>query len=155
MVSSSANTVEEYLDNLPADRRAELQKVREVVLKHLPKGIEEQMQYGMIGYVVPLSVYPPGYHCKKGEPLPFAALAAQKNYCSLYLMSLYSDPDGEEWIQGKFEQAGKKLDMGKSCIRFKRAEDLPLDVIGEAVGRVKIEDYIERYENRERDTGCA
>lgn len=134
----------EYLAELPEDRRTEISKVRAVIRKHLPKGLAEQMQYGMIGYVVPHKAYPAGYHVNPKEPLPFAALGSQKNYMSLYLMTVYGWPGMADWMKGEFQARGKKLDMGKSCIRFKKVEDLPLDVIGEAIGRVPMDEYIER-----------
>lgn len=145
-MQSKATTVDDYLKELPEDRRAAISKVRQVIRKNLPKGVAEGMQYGMIGYFVPHKVYPPGYHCDPKQPLPFAALASQKNYMSVYLCSLYQRPSEEGWVRERFAAAGKKLDMGKSCIRFKRLEDLPLDVVGEAVARFSVADYISQYE---------
>jgi hypothetical protein len=142
-MTSSATTVAEYIAALPEERRAAIGKVRAVIRKNLPKGIAEQMQYGMIGYVVPHKLYPPGYHCKPSEPLPFAHLASQKNYIALYLMTAYQLGD---WLKKQFAARGKKLDMGKCCMRFKKLEDLPLDVIGEAVAMVPVASYIARYE---------
>ena len=144
---SSATSVTDYLAALPADRQAALKAVRAVIRKHLPKGFAEQMQYGMIGYVVPHKLYPAGYHCKPEEPLPFAGLASQKNYMSLYLMSVYFSPTLLTWLKEQFVLKGKKLDMGKSCLRFKKLEDLPLDVIGELIARVPVADYICQYES--------
>ena len=144
---SSATSVTDYLAALPADRQAALKAVRAVIRKHLPKGFAEQMQYGMIGYVVPHKLYPAGYHCKPEEPLPFAGLASQKNYMSLYLMSVYFSPTLLTWLKEQFVLKGKKLDMGKSCLRFKKLEDLPLDVIGELIARVPVADYIRHYES--------
>lgn len=129
------STVAAYLAALPADRREALQTVRQVILKNLPKGYAEGMQYGMIGYFVPHDVYPPGYHCDPKQPLPFASLASQKNHMAVYLYCLYSDEDMLEWFQNAWQKTGKKLDMGKSCVRFKKIEDVPLDVIGKAVKR--------------------
>ncbi len=143
---SSAKTVDQYLASLPEDRRAAMQSVREVVLKNLGKGYEECMQYGMIGYVVPHSVYPPGYHCDPKQPLPFAGLASQKNYMSLYLMFIYDHPEHEAWFLDAWAKSGKKLDMGKSCVRFKKIEDLPLKVVGQAIKRVPARRFIEFYE---------
>ena len=142
-MTSGAKTVAEYLDSLPEDRRAALTKVRSVIKKHLPKGFVEQIQYGMIGYVVPHSAYPAGYHVNPKEPLGFAGLGSQKNYMSLYMMTAYGWPGMAEWLKTEFAARGKKLNMGKSCIRFKKIEDLPLDVIGEAFGKVSMEAYIE------------
>jgi hypothetical protein len=146
MVQSNAKTVAEYLAELPEDRRDAIEAVRRVILKNLDKDFEEGMQYGMIGYYVPHRVYPAGYHCDPRQPLSFAALASQKNYMSLYLMCIYGDPDQRKWFQQAWDKTGKKLDMGKSCIRFKKLADLPLDVIGEAIGRMRAATYIERCE---------
>jgi hypothetical protein len=146
-MQSSAATVAEYLKQLPEDRRAAISKVRSVIRKNLPKGFAEQMTYGMIGYVVPHKLYPPGYHCNPEQPLPYACLASQKNYMSLYLMSIYGDGELARWMREQFQARGKKLDIGKSCIRFKKIEDLPLDVIAEALSRVSVDAYIERVES--------
>jgi len=145
-MQSKAGTVTEYLAGLSADRLAAISEVRATILKHLPDGFTEQMQYGMIGYVVTHTVYPGGYHCDPRQPLPFAALASQKNYMALYLMSLYQDSEMERWFRGEFKARGLKLDMGKSCVRFRKLEDLPLDVVGAAIARVPVADYIRRYE---------
>src|SRR4051794_29973063 len=119
-MQSKAATVQEYLAELPPDRREALQGVREVFLKHLDKDFEEGMAYGMIGYHVPYSVYPPGYHCPPKQPLPFAGLASQKNHMSVYLMCVYGDENQAKEFQKAWAKTGKKLDMGKSCIRFKK-----------------------------------
>jgi uncharacterized protein YdhG (YjbR/CyaY superfamily) len=141
-MQSQATTVAAYLADLPPDRQAAIKKVRSVVKKNLPKGFAEQMQYGMIGYAVPHKLYPAGYHCDPKQPLPFAGIASQKNHMSFYLMTAYGWPGMAEWLKEQFAARGKKLDMGKSCIRFKKLEDLPLDVIGEAVARVPVDEYI-------------
>ena len=125
-MQSKAKTVKEYLAELPADRRKAIEEVRKTILKHLPKGYVEIMQYGMIGYAVPLSLYPQGYHCKKDEPLPFISLASQKNNMTLYMFCLYLEKKDAERFQKEYKASGKKLDMGKSCIRFKKVEDLML-----------------------------
>ena len=143
---SKAKTVRQYLAALPEDRREALSAVRDVILANLPKGYEEGMGYGMIGYYVPHSLYPPGYHCNPDQPLPFASLASQKNHMAIYLMCIYSDPAHEAWFREAWGKSGKKLDMGKSCVRFKKLEDLPLKVIGQAVKRVPVKKYIEHYE---------
>jgi hypothetical protein len=145
-MQSKATTVEAYLAELPADRRAALEAVRAVIRKNLDKDYEEGMQYGMIGYYVPHRVYPPGYHCDPRQPLPFASLASQKNHMAVYLMCLYSAGPHCEWFQKAWARTGKKLDMGKCCIRFKKIDDLALDVIGEAIRRVPAGKYIEHYE---------
>jgi hypothetical protein len=142
----SATTADEYLNALPDDRRAALGKVRQVILDHLPDGIQEGMQYGMIGYFVPHAIYPAGYHCDPKQPLPFAALASQKSHMAIYLMAIYQDPGAMEWMREQFVKHGKKPDIGKSCIRFKKPEDLPLEVIGEAVARCPAARYIAQYE---------
>lgn len=143
---SKASTVDEYLAELPADRRTAIQAVRKVILKNLRKGFEEGMQYGMIGYHVPHSLYPAGYHCDPKQPLPFAGLASQKNYMSLYLMCLYSNAKEVQEFRQRWAETGKKLDMGKCCVRFKKLEDLALEIIGEAIARVTVKDHIAFYE---------
>ncbi len=144
-MQSKAPTVAAYLASLPADRKAAVGAVRDVILKNLGKGFEEGMSYGMIGYYVPHSIYPAGYHCDPKMPLPFAGLASQKHYISVYLMSVYADKAEEKWLRDQWAKAGKKLDMGKCCIRFKKLEDVPLDALGEAVRRVSVERHIEYY----------
>jgi hypothetical protein len=145
-MQSKAGTVREYLDELPEDRRRTLEVVRDVILKNLDKDYEEGMQYGMIGYYVPHRVYPAGYHCDPKQPLCFAGLASQKNHMSIYLMCVYGNREHEQWFRQAWAKTGKKLDMGKSCIRFKRLEDVPLDVVGEAIRRVPARKYIEGVE---------
>jgi len=145
-MQSKAKSVQEYLDSLPQERRAAIGAVRRVILQHLPKGYQETMQYGMITYAVPLSLYPPGYRCGKDVPLPYVSLASQKNYMSLYLCNIYGDKKAEQWFQSEFKASGKRLDMGKSCVRFKKLEDLPLGVIGKAIARTSVKDLIALYE---------
>jgi hypothetical protein len=149
-MQSKAQTVEDYLRSLPPDRRAAIGAVRAVIRKNLDPSYEEGMQYGMIGYYVPHRVYPKGYHCDPRQPLPFAALASQKNYMSLYLMSVYcgcvADSPGDrhaQWFREAWAKTGKKLDMGKACIRFRKIDDVPLDLIGEAIRRVPASAYIQ------------
>lgn len=145
-MQSKATTVAEYLKSLPADRREALQTVRQVFLDNLDKGYAETMQYGMIGYCVPHSIYPPGYHCDPKQPLPFGGLASQKGHMSLYLMCLYGhDVLNHQFVEA-WKKTGKKLDMGKACIRFKKVEDLALDVIADTIRRVTVKKYIETYE---------
>jgi hypothetical protein len=146
-MQSKAKTVEQYLAELPEDRRKAIEAVRKVIRKNLDKQYEEGMQYGMIGYYVPHKVYPPGYHCDPKQPLPFAGLASQKNHMSLYLGCVYSDSAEYQWFQKAWADAGKKLDMGKACIRFKKLEDVPLEVIGEAIRRHPAKAYIALYES--------
>ena len=141
-MQSKAKTVAQYLAELPSDRRAALKAVRKVILKNLDRDFEEGMQYGMIGYYVPHSVYPAGYHCDPKQPLPFAGIASQKNHISLYLMSIYGDTDQAEQFRRDWAKTSKTLDMGKACIRFKTLDELPLEVIGKAIARVKAKKYI-------------
>jgi hypothetical protein len=145
-MQSKATTVDAYLSELADDRRAAIEAVRKVILANLDKGFEEGMQYGMIGYYVPHNLYPAGYHCDPKQPLPFACLASQKNHMSLYMMSVYGDASLKTWFESEWKKTGKKLDMGKSCIRFKKAQDLALDVIGAVIRRVTLKKYIEVYE---------
>ena len=153
VVQSKAKTVREYLDALPEDRRKGIQAVREVIVKNLSRGYEEGMQYGMIGYYVPHSVYPPGYHCDPKQPLPFCGLASQKNHMSIYLMCLYADREHLAWFRKAWEKTGRKLNMGKACIRFRTIEDIPLEVIGRTVKRVPAKKFIRHYESAIRGAG--
>jgi uncharacterized protein YdhG (YjbR/CyaY superfamily) len=143
MVMSKATTVSDYLAELPPDRRKTISTVRAVVRKNLPKGYKESIGYGMICYTVPLSIYPQTYNC---QPLCYAALAAQKNYCALYLMNVYGDVPTAKAFKEGFRKAGKKLDMGKSCVRFKTADDLPLDVIGKTIASTPMKAFIGMFE---------
>lgn len=143
---SDAKTPEAYLESLPPERRDALNEVRRVVLDHLPAGYIECMQYGMIGYAVPHSLFPAGYHCDPRQPLPFAGLASQKGHMSFYLMSVYGSPEEENRLREGFQRAGKKLDMGKCCIRFRNVSDLALETIGEAIARMSVERYVELYQ---------
>src|SRR4051794_35689361 len=118
-MTSHAKTVAEYLASLPLDRRTALSAVREVILANLPKGYEECMQYGMIGYVVPHSIYPAGYHCNPSQPLGYASLGSQKNHMAIYLCNVYGHNETEDWFRQAYAATGKKLDMGKACVRFK------------------------------------
>ncbi len=145
-MTSKATTVDEYLAELPEDRRAAISAVREVILKNLPKGYEEGMQYGGIGYFVPHTIWPAGYHCDPKQPLSYAGLASQKNHMAVYMCTVYGDPATENWFREAFLATGKKLDMGKSCIRFKKLDDLPLEVIGQTIARVSCENYVAAYE---------
>ncbi|MDX1315855.1 MAG: DUF1801 domain-containing protein, partial [Eudoraea sp.] len=125
-----------------------MDKLRQVVLKNLPEGFEETMNYGMIGYVVPHSIYPDGYHCTPELPLPFLNLASQKNHIGFYHMGIYSDPELLEWFTSEFPKHSKrKLDMGKSCIRFKNMNDIPYELLGELVSKMSVSEWIKTYEN--------
>ena len=143
MARSKATTVEEYLDELLDDRRATVEAVRDVVRANLPDGYEEMVQFGMISYVVPLERYPKTYN---RQALQYAAIASQKNYVSLYLMSIYANAETERWFLDGYRASGKRLDMGKSCVRFRSLDDLPLDLVGEAVARTSVDEYIALYE---------
>ena len=148
-MQSDAASVRAYLAELPEDRREIVEAVRAVILEHLPSGFEEGMQYGMIGYYVPLERYPVTYN---GQPLGVAALASQKRHLSLYLMGIYGDDGESSWFRERWAETGKKLDMGKSCVRFRRLDDLALDVVGEAIARTSVDDFIAVYE---RSRGLA
>ncbi len=145
LMQSKATTVDQYLAALPEDRRAALSAVRDVILENLDEDYEEGIQYGMIGYYVPHKVFPAGYHTDPKQPLPFASLASQKSHMAVYLMCVYGQQ--EQWFREAWAKTGKKLDMGKSCVRFKKLEDVALDVIGEAIRRVPAKAYIEHYES--------
>lgn len=150
-MQSRAKTVQQYLAELPADRRSAIESVRSLILKNLDPLFQEGMQYGMIGYYVPHSVYPPGYHCDPRQPLPFICLASQKNYMSLYLGCVYS-PEREKPFREAWAKTGKKLDMGKSCVRFRALENLALEVIGESIRSVSARSFIDYYESVIKDT---
>ncbi|MCY4113947.1 MAG: DUF1801 domain-containing protein [Chloroflexi bacterium] len=143
MVSSKAATAEQYLAELPDDRRADVARVREVILANLPDGLAETMQYGMIGYAIPLERFPNTYN---GQALGSVALASQKRHISVYLHGLYASQKLTDWFVAAYAESGKKLNMGKSCVRFRRADDAALDVIGEAVARVTPDDLIAAHE---------
>ncbi|MEK6644170.1 MAG: DUF1801 domain-containing protein [Planctomycetota bacterium] len=145
-MQSKATTVKQYLTELPADRRSAISAVRETILKNLDKDFEEGMSYGMIGYYVPHRIFPAGYHCDPRQPLPYAGLASQKNHMSLYIMCLYSEGAEEKRFRAEWAKTGKKLDMGKCCIRFKKLDDLPLDIIADVFRRVTAKAYIAYYE---------
>lgn len=143
MVRSKAATIAEYLDELAPDRREQIETVRDVVLKNLPEGYAESMNWGMITWEIPLERYPKTYN---KQPLMYAALASQKNYISLYLMCVYAHDGKMGEFERRFKESGKKLNMGKSCVRFKSADDLPMDLIAETIASTTVDDYIESYE---------
>ena len=143
MARSNAQSVEEYLNLLPEDRRGAISVVRGAILENLPPGYEETFQHGMLAYVVPLATYPVTYN---KLPLLYAALASQKNYMSVYLMNIYSSRYNEGWFVDRYKASGKKLEMGKSCVRFKNLESLPVELIGEAIARTPMADFIRIYE---------
>lgn len=136
-------SVSDYLASLPEDARTALSAVRKVILKNLPEGFEEAIQYGMLGYQIPLSRYPKTYN---GQPLTLAGLASRKGHMTLHLMSIYGDSKLREWFESAYAATGKKLDLGKACIRFKSLDALPLDVVGEAIAKVSVDDFIAAYE---------
>jgi hypothetical protein len=142
MAFSAAPTIDEYLASLPAERRAAIARVRSVVNARLPRGYEETMQYGAITWIVPASRLAETYN---GQPLALACLASQKQHMALYLMSIYGDARLATWFKAAYKASGKKLDMGKSCVRFKALDALPLDVIGDAIAKVAVDDYVARY----------
>ena len=144
MATSDAATPDEMIAALPPERRDAIAKVRDVIRANLPPGYEEGMQFGMIGWYVPLDRYPDTYN---KQPLGLAALANQKQYMALYLNNVYGDPETDRWFRERFAASGKKLDMGKSCVRFRKLEDLPLDVIAETIARTPVDRYIEGYES--------
>jgi uncharacterized protein YdhG (YjbR/CyaY superfamily) len=147
MASSNAATVDEYLSELPPDRREAVAAIRQAVLKNLPPGYEEAMQYGMIGYSIPLERYS---NTHNRQPLGLVGIASQKNYISVYLNNIYADPEAEEWFTAEYKATGKKLDKGKGCVRFKKLDDVPLDLIGKAIARTSVADLIKSYEASRR-----
>ena len=144
---SKATTVESYINDLPEERKSAFIELRKVILKNLPKGFSEGISYGMIGYSVPHSIYPNGYHCDPKQPLPFLSMASQKNFIALYHMGIYMNPTLMDWFTAEFAKRVKgKLDMGKSCIRFKKMEQIPFDLIGELVSKMSVDEWITCYE---------
>jgi hypothetical protein len=143
----AGNTPDEYLENLPEDRKEVMSKLREVILTNLPDGFHEEMNYGMIGYVVPKSKYPAGYHCDPKLPLPFLAIANQKNFIAVYHMGIYADQKILDWFVNEYPSHVKgKLDMGKSCIRFKKMDQIPYNLLGELCQKIAVNDWINTYE---------
>ncbi len=143
-----ANTPEEYIAQIPEERKEPLKKLRKVILDNLPKGFEESIQYGMIGYVVPHSIYPDGYHCDPKIPLPFMNIASQKNFIAVYSSSLYAQKEFYDWFVAEYPKYSKrKLDMGKSCVRFKKVEDIPYELIGELASKMTVNEWISLYES--------
>jgi hypothetical protein len=146
-VKSDAPTVEEYLDSLPPERRAAISAVRDVINANLPEGYVEQMEWGMVTWVVPLEDYPDTYNKR---PLSYISLASQKNHMAVYLMGLYSEGPEESWFRRQYADRGMKLDLGKSCLRFKTLDEVPLDVLGEVVTKIPAGEFIARYEETRR-----
>jgi len=147
-MQSKAATPQEYFETLPDERKEAMTKLRKAILKNLPKGFKEVMAYGMVGYVVPHSLYPGGYHCNPEQPLPFINIASQKNFIALYHMGIYADKKLLDWFTKEYpKHSTAKLDMGKSCIRFKNPEQIPYDLIGELVSKMSPQDWISKYES--------
>ena len=144
-MQSKATTVAQYLKELPEDRRAAISAIRNMIRKNLDKDFEEGIQYGMIGYYVPHRIFPDGYHCDRKQPLPFVSVASQKNHMAVYLMCIYMDKS-EEQFRKAWQKTGKKLDMGKSCIRFKKLEDVALDVIADVIRNITAKGFVARYQ---------
>lgn len=146
-MQSKAKTVEAYLQEVPEARRVAFSQLRETILANLPEGFEETMSYGMIGYVVPHSRYPAGYHCSPDLPLPFANIASQKNFIALYHSGIYAVPELLDWFVKEYpKHCWRKLDMGKSCIRFKKPEEIPFELIGELMRKMSVDEWILIYE---------
>jgi len=146
-MQSTAKSPDDYVDMLPLDRAETMIRLRDVIKKNLPEGFVEEMGYGMIGYVVPHNLYPSGYHCNPKLPLPFMGIASQKNFISVYHMGLYSDPELLTWFKEEYSKRVKtKLDMGKSCLRFKKPEQIPFEFIGELASKMTLQQWIGIYE---------
>lgn len=146
-MQSNARTVEDYLTGVPEERKDAVNSLRKTIKENLPKGFSEAISYGMVGYGVPHSIYPAGYHCDPRQALPFVSFASQKNFIALYHMGIYAMPKLLDWFTAEFpKHSKKKLDMGKSCIRFKKPEDIPFKLIAELMQKVSVEEWIETYE---------
>jgi hypothetical protein len=143
MATSKAATVQEYLAELPEERRTVISTIRDLIVQNVPAGYQEMMNYGMISYAIPLERYPKTYN---KQPLTYISLAAQKNYYTIYLMGAYADSEQEQWLRAEFAKRNKKFDMGKSCLRFRALDDLPLEVVGEAIASISPEAFIAIYE---------
>ena len=147
-MTSDAKTPEEYISALPQDRKDAISKLRKIILKRLPKGFSETISYGMLGYVVPHSIYPDGYHCDPKLPIPFMSIASQKNFVGVYHMGIYANKELYDWFVNEYpKHSNRKLDMGKSCIRLKKIEEIPYELIGELASKMTPDKWIEIYEN--------
>jgi hypothetical protein len=147
-MTSNAETVDQYLESLPEDRKSAMNELRRVISANIPDGFHQQMIYGSLGWVVPHSTYPNGYHCSPELPLPFVNIASQKNFIALYHMGIYTNEKLLDWFVGEFPKHCKsKLDMGKSCVRFKKIDQIPFDLIGELMRKITVEDWIKCYES--------
>ena len=148
-MQTTAKTVNEYLNELPEERKTAFLKLRESILKTIPKGFEEQISYGMLGYVVPHSIYPNGYHCTPKLPLPYISIGSQKNFIVMHHLGIYADPKLLEWFTAEYpKHSNHKLDMGKGCIRFKKIDQIPFDLIAELAGKISVDEWIECYETQ-------
>lgn len=148
-MKANGTTVEEILNNVPEDRAEAFNKLHTIIVQNLPKGFEAAISYGGLGYVVPHTVYPAGYHCKPVEPLPFAGLASQKNSINFYHMGIYSDPELLDWFVAEYPKHSKqKLDMGKSCIRFKKFDQIPNELIGELMQKMTVKQWVDLNESK-------
>ncbi len=142
-----AKNPEDYISKLPEERKEVIEKLRTTITENLPADFTEAMSYGMIGYVVPHSVYPPGYHCDPKLPLPFVSIASQKNFVALYHMGIYANPELMEWFVSEYpKHCKRKLDMGKSCIRFKKMDDIPYELVGQLISKMTAEEWVDIYE---------
>lgn len=151
-MESHSKAIQEYLDTLPEDRKSAMNQLRKVIQENLPEGFSEDMSYGMPGYVVPFELYPAGYHCDTQLPLPFVQMASQKNFIAIYHMGIYANPKLLEWFTSEYPKHSKaKLDMGKSCIRFKKPENIPFELIGELMKKMTVKDWIGTYESAFRN----
>lgn len=147
-MTSTATNPDDYLQQLPTERQAPMKQLRDTVLKNIPKGFKETISYGMLGYVVPHSTYPAGYHCDPKLPLPFVSIASQKNFVALYHMGIYANPALLKWFTDEYPKHSKaKLDMGKSCIRFKKPENIPFELIAELMQKMSVNDWTNMYES--------
>ncbi len=147
-MQSKATNVKDYLKEVPEERAPYFSKLRDTIVKNIPKGFEECMQYGMIGYVVPHSIFPDGYHCDPKIPLPFVSIASQKNFIALHHMGIYANPKLLEWFVAEYPKHCKtKLDMGKGCIRFKKADQIPFDLVAELIQKITVKDWIKMYQD--------
>jgi Domain of unknown function (DU1801) len=150
-MQSAAKTPDQYFQELPEERKEAMLKLRQIIKKNLPEGFEEMMGYGMLGYAVPHSIYPKGYHCDPKQPLPFFGMASQKNSINIYHMGIYADNELYDWFVSEYPKYSKaKLDMGKSCIRFKKPEHIPFELIGELLTKISVLEWISIYENKFR-----
>ncbi|MGK0316098.1 MAG: hypothetical protein ACI86M_002330 [Saprospiraceae bacterium] len=141
--------IEDYIANIPEERVAPFMKLKETIISNLPSGFEECLNYNMIGYVVPHSTYPDGYHCDPKLPLPFINIANQKGFIALYHMGIYADPELYDWFVGEYPKHSKyKLDMGKSCVRFKKVDHIPYDLIAELIKKTNVKDWVTLYEEK-------